>query len=88
MFSMSRVGDLICHGGMIVTGSPDVLIDGVPVALVGLSAAVCSKHPSAQAVISGSAGVFVNGVPAAMVAAATSCGSVITSGVSDVLIGS
>ncbi|WP_322015182.1 PAAR domain-containing protein [Paraburkholderia sp. J12] len=88
MFPLSRVGDLIDHGGSIITGSPDVLIDGIPAALAGISSAVCPLHPSAQVLVSGSATVFINDVPAAMAGGKTSCGSVVTSGSPDVLIGS
>jgi uncharacterized Zn-binding protein involved in type VI secretion len=88
MFPAARLGDVIGHGGAIVTGSPSVNINGIPAAAVGLSASVCALHPSAQAVVLGSSSVFINDVPATFVAGVTSCGAPIASGSPDVLIGS
>ncbi|SMG54189.1 PAAR domain-containing protein [Paraburkholderia susongensis] len=88
MFPAARKGDATGHGGAIVTGSPSVLINEIPAALVGLSSATCPLHPSAQAVVVGSATVFINDLPAALVSGMTSCGAPISAGSPDVLIGS
>jgi len=88
MFPAARKDDTIGHGGTVAAGSPSVLINGVPAALVGLSSASCSQHPSSQAVVMGSGTVFINDVPAARVGDKTSCGAPIATGSPDVLIGS
>lgn len=87
MFPAARKGDPIGHGGVITTGSCDVLINGLPAAVVGLSQAVCTLHPSCQAVVAGSGTVFINNMPAAFCTGKVSCGSPITAGSPDVLIG-
>jgi uncharacterized Zn-binding protein involved in type VI secretion len=88
MFPAARKGDTTGHGGVIVTGSPSVTINGVPAALTGISSATCKLHPCVQAVVVGSASVFINNVPAAHIGGTTSCGAPITTGSPDVLIGS
>src|SRR5690554_26475 len=73
----------------VIAGSPDVLIDGKPVARVGDPLAPHSKpkhasHP--RAIAAGSATVLINGIPAAVTGSAISCGGV-TIGSSSVVIG-
>lgn len=82
----ARVGDAICHGGAIASGSGNVLINDLPAALCGMSAAPCGLHGGA-CVASGSATVFINGQPAARLGDVTGCGSAIVCGSGDVLIG-
>lgn len=86
LFNVARVGDLIGHGGLIVTGSDDVEINGQPAAYVS-SVAVCTLHPSAQAVVTGSGSVTINGNPATFLTCLTSCAAPIVTGSDDVLIG-
>src|SRR5690554_2651451 len=73
----------------VIAGSPDVLIDGKPVARVGDPLAPHSKpkhslHP--RAIAAGSATVLINGIPAAVTGSAISCGGV-TIGSGSVVIG-
>ncbi len=60
----ARVGDLTNHAGVITTGSPNVLIQGVPAALFG-TFVVCPIpfHVGGNIVI-GSPTVRINGLPA------------------------
>lgn len=83
----ARVGDLTGHGGMILTGSDDVTINGKSAAFV-TSVASCALHPSAQAVVTGSDSVTINGHAATFVTGLTSCGAPIATGSDDVVIGS
>ena len=73
----------------VIAGSPDVLIDGKPVARVGDSLAPHSKPkhpPHPRAIAAGSATVLINGIPAAVTGSAVSCGGV-TIGSGSVVIG-
>ena len=58
----------------VIAGSPDVLIDGKPVARVGDPLAPHSKPkhpPRPRAIAAGSATVLINGIPAAVTGNAT-----------------
>lgn len=73
----------------VINGSPDVFIDGKPVARVGDQLAPHSKpkhsaHP--RTIASGSSTVFINGLPVATTGGAISCGGV-TIGSSSVVVG-
>lgn len=73
----------------VIAGSPDVLIDGKPVARVGDPLAPHSKPkhpPHPRAIAAGSATVLINGIPAAVTGSAVSCGGV-TIGSGSVVIG-
>ncbi|WP_322001252.1 type VI secretion system PAAR protein [Marinobacter alexandrii] len=88
------LGDLgTDHAGFpptpVIAGSPDVLIDGKPVARVGdpLAPHTKPKHsPHPRAISAGSATVLINGIPAAVTGSAISCGGV-TIGSGSVIIG-
>ncbi|MBL3555298.1 MULTISPECIES: type VI secretion system PAAR protein [Marinobacter] len=73
----------------VTAGSPNVLIDGKPVARVGDPLAPHSKPkhpPHPRAIAAGSATVLINGIPAAVTGGALSCGGV-TIGSGSVVIG-
>ena len=73
----------------VIAGSPNVLIDGKPVARVGDPLAPHSKPkhpPHPRAIASGSSTVLINGIPAAVTGSSISCGGV-TIGSGSVLIG-
>jgi len=73
----------------VTAGSPDVLIDGKPVARVGDPLAPHSKPkhpPHPRAIASGSSTVLINGIPAAVTGSTISCGGV-TIGSGSVVIG-
>lgn len=73
----------------VIAGSPDVLIDGKPVARVGDPLAPHSKPkhpPHPRTITGGSSTVLINGKPAAVTGGAISCGGV-TIGSGSVVIG-
>jgi uncharacterized Zn-binding protein involved in type VI secretion len=73
----------------VLAGSPDVLIDGKPVARVGDPLAPHSKPkhpPHPRAIAAGSATVMINGKPAAVTGGAISCGGM-TIGSGSVVVG-
>jgi len=73
----------------VIAGSPDVLIDGKPIARVGdpLPPHSKPKHPPhPRAIASGSSTVLINGIPAAVTGSTISCGGV-TIGSGSVVIG-
>ncbi|MBK1873684.1 type VI secretion system PAAR protein [Marinobacter sp. 1-3A] len=73
----------------VLAGSPDVLIDGKPVARVGDPLAPHSKPkhpPHPRAIAAGSGTVLINGMPAAVTGGAITCGGV-TIGSGSVVIG-
>jgi uncharacterized Zn-binding protein involved in type VI secretion len=64
----------------IIAGSPDVLIDGIPVARVGDPLEPHDKPnnpPHPRSITSGISNILVNGKPIAMTGAAIDCGGVI-----------
>ena len=69
----------------IISGSPDVLINGQPAARVGDALAPHSAHP--RSITQGSSTVFINGKPAARIGDGIDCGGVIISGSGNVIIG-
>lgn len=77
----ARLGDPGSHGGTIVTGSPDVILNGKNVARVGDTYA-CPIH-GPNPIVEGSPDDFVNGKKVARVGDATECGAVITDGSPD-----
>ena len=88
------LGDLgMDHAGFpptpVIAGSPNVLIDGKPVARVGDPLAPHSKPkhpPHPRAIAAGSSTVMINGIPAAVTGGAITCGGV-TIGSGSVVIG-
>lgn len=71
-------------GGPIVSGSPNVLVGGLPAARVG-DPLICVGPPDAIAM--GSTSVLINGRPAARMGDPTAHGGVIVGGLGTVLIG-
>ena len=71
-------------GPVLGPGSPTVMIEQLPAALVGDSA-TCVGPP--DAIIKGSSTVMINGKPAARVGDMTSHGGTIVSGSATVMIG-
>ena len=73
----------------VIAGSPDVLIDGKPVARVGDPLAPHSKPkhpPHPRTITGGSSNVLINGRPAAVTGGSISCGGV-TIGSGTVIVG-
>jgi len=90
-----RLGDIGSeHNGFpptpIISGSPDVTINGKPAARVGDSLAPHSKPKNGthgRSIAAGSSSVTINGRPAGRVGDAISCGGVISNGSANVTIG-
>lgn len=88
------LGDLgLDHEGYpptpVISGSPDVMVDGKPAARVGDQLAMHSKPfhpPHPRTIAEGSSTVMINGVPAAITGGKVSCGGV-TIGSGSVVIG-
>ena len=74
----ARVGDSISHGGSIITGSHNVLTNGIPQARLG-DLATCAIH-GILSIVTGSPNVYANGRPIARTGDVCSCGAVIVSG--------
>jgi uncharacterized Zn-binding protein involved in type VI secretion len=74
----ARVGDAISHGGSIVAGSPDTLVNGIPVARLG-DAVVCDIH-GPGVIVTASPDILVNGLGLARLGDLISCGAVIVEG--------
>lgn len=86
MSQVARIGD-VC-GGEITTGSDTVYVDGIPVARIGDSIAPHGdgEHASAE-VATGSSSVYVNGIPVARTGDAGTCGDIISTGSTSVMVG-
>ncbi len=70
--------------GTIVTGSPDVFVNGRPAAMAIGSVAACAKDVPVQMVATGCATVTINGFPAARNGDSITCGAKISDGSPDV----
>ena len=82
MSAIARVGDSLSHGGNITAGSPDVLVDSIPVARIG-DACHCNEHGTTH-ITTGSGTVKANGIGVARVGDQCACGAVLLSGSPDV----
>ena len=78
MPQVARLGDAISHGGAIIQGSPNVFVDGRPVARRG-DQVMCALH-GLQFITSASSKVKANGQGIARIGDTTSCGATIISG--------
>ncbi|WP_024870823.1 PAAR domain-containing protein [Tolumonas lignilytica] len=87
MPAIARVGDLhACpqrghEVNAVVSGSSDVIINGMPAATVG------SSTGCGGSIVTGSSTVTINGKPVAVLGSVTNHGGVIVSAASNVLIG-
>lgn len=88
----ARVTDLTSHAGLIAgPGVPNVLISGLPAAVLGDQTACMfpppgGPHPPSPIII-GSVTVLIGGRPAARMGDLTACGATIVLGAPTVLIG-
>ncbi|MGL6019745.1 MAG: RHS repeat-associated core domain-containing protein [Gibbsiella quercinecans] len=73
--------------GEILTGSPNVFINGKPAALATRSQVTCSDDGPSMQMAQGSDKVFINGQPAARVGDKTNCGATVMVGSPNVRIG-
>lgn len=94
MPAIARKGDTASGHGCfpssdITSASPDVEVDGIPVARVGDTLAehgCASCPPHGRVVAAGSPTVFINGLPAARVGDAIDCGGTISVGSGTVVL--
>jgi uncharacterized Zn-binding protein involved in type VI secretion len=75
---VARVGDGGSHGGAIVSGSPNVFVNGRPIARVG-DIYACPIHGS-NPIVRGSSRTFANERRIARIGDSTACGASIVSG--------
>ncbi|MBX2808901.1 MAG: PAAR domain-containing protein [Cellvibrionaceae bacterium] len=69
----------------IITGSPDVLINGKPAARLGDK--LQKHHKGERRIVEGVNSVLINGLPAVRISDAINCGGVINEGSPNVFIG-
>lgn len=79
--AVCRIGDPGDHGGQIITGSSDVLTNGIGTARVG-DIYDCAAH-GPNPIVSGSPDVMVNGAGVARVGDVTQCGATLIAGSPD-----
>lgn len=96
MPAQTRLGDTCtghdaCPPRPLVTGSPNVFVNGRAAVRVGVDAFAdhgCPDHsPHSAVVSSGSASVFINGAPAARIGDPVSCGGSVLEGSPNVFTG-
>ncbi|WP_434525141.1 type VI secretion system PAAR protein [Photorhabdus asymbiotica] len=78
-----KIGDIgtehgDCESTPVISGSPSVKVDGIPLARQGDILAPHSSH--SRVIAGGSSTVFVNGKPAARTGDAVSCGGILIGG--------
>lgn len=81
MPNVARITDQGSHGGEIVTGSPNTIVNGLLCARIGdtYNCAIHGPNP----IVTGSPDVFVNGRAVARIGDSTACGAVIVTGSPD-----
>lgn len=95
MPSATRVGDNCtghddCPGVPLVSGSPNVFVNGKPVGRIGDSYVThsCPIHsPHTPQIAAGSSTVFVNGIPVSRIGDGVNCGGSVAQGSPNVIIG-
>jgi len=83
----TRLGDSTSHGGAIISGSGDVIIDGMPAGRLGDPHACPLPGHGANAITSGYTNILINGIPAAAINDLCACGATIVTGSPTVLYG-
>jgi uncharacterized Zn-binding protein involved in type VI secretion len=91
MPAAARFLDPSSHPGLVMQGSPDVLIEGLPAARatdkhVCLLPPLAGPHPPSP-IAMGSKSVLINNMPAARQGDSAGCGAQIVKGALSVLIG-
>lgn len=76
-----RIGDPGSHGGVVVTGSPDVDVNGIPMARIGDTYA-CPIH-GPNPIVTGSPDSDANSRAIARVGDLTACGATLVDGSPD-----
>ena len=81
--------DKVVGGGLILSGSPNVFIDGMPAVRVGDPVAPhrsSPPHTNSPKIAQGSPTVFCNGLPLSRLGDMANCKDIITGGSNDVFI--
>jgi len=78
MASDARIGDVISHPGVIVTGCGSVIVCGSPTSRIG-DVAICAIH-GPVVIVTGCGSVITCGSPRSRIGDVCSCGAVIVSG--------
>ena len=70
------VGDKTSHGGVVVQGSAESTVDGIPIARVG-DQVTCPRrgHGGTTVIVSGDPTMIIDGQPAARHGDMTACGA-------------
>lgn len=87
MPKQARLGDSSSHGGLIISGSPDTLVNGRAAARLGDMHVCPILGHGVTPIVTGSATVKVNQRPAARVGDVAACGALIVTGSDDVYTG-
>lgn len=75
-----RVGDKTSHGGVVVQGSAESDVDGIPIARIGDKVTCPQKgHGGTTVIATGDPTCVVDGQPAARHGDKTACGAVLIS---------
>jgi uncharacterized Zn-binding protein involved in type VI secretion len=87
-FAVARVTDRGSHGNVMLTGSPNVLCNGLPVHRLG-DTFVCPQHGAGKTVLRCSSTVLVNGLQVAHLGSIgmDSAAAVIMGGSPDTVVG-
>ncbi len=83
----TRLGDSTSHGGAIISGSGDVIIDGMPAGRLGDPHACPLPGHTVNVVASGYTNILINGMPAAAISEICACGASIITGSPTVFYG-
>lgn len=75
-----RIGDRTSHGGVVIQGSPESVVDGKAIARVG-DRVTCPKsgHGETTVIVSGDPTCIIDGQPAARHGDKTACGATLLS---------
>lgn len=72
------LGDSTDHGGKVIEGSPQSLVDGKPIARVGDKVTCPSKgHGGTTTIVTGDPTCLIDGKPAARHGDKTACGAIL-----------
>jgi uncharacterized Zn-binding protein involved in type VI secretion len=76
----ARLGDISSHGGVIITGAMQTVVNGRPVARMGdLHSCPIPGH-GVTSIVSGGLNTVTEGIPNARIGDVTACGAVIVTG--------
>lgn len=84
---MIRVGVDHAGGGVVLTGSPDTIVNGVPASRRGDMVASHGKHRT-PIIVEGVESILINGIPAAKIGGLVSCKHRLETSSPDVILGS